>query len=233
MRRLIISDLHIGSLFSREDDIVNLLKKEKYDELILGGDIIEFIKIPKFTKKSLEIFNILLNITVPIIYLIGNHDVALNEFIDGSINNITFKKQYNFVDNDKKIRIEHGDDYDFFYIKWEQLMNFICIISNIIERYLKIDLTKIFNYFININSNITSDIKVKKIASIIPIIKKNRDVDIFIMGHTHKPEILHINNIHNKKNDTNKYIIYCNSGDWVQHKSYIILENGNVTLHNL
>ena len=59
MRRLIISDLHMGSLFSRENKILKLLTEEEFDELILGGDIIDFIKVPKFTKTSLEIFNIL------------------------------------------------------------------------------------------------------------------------------------------------------------------------------
>ena len=52
MRRLIISDLHLGSLFVNEDDLIKLLSEEKYDELILAGDIIDFLRIPKFTKKS-------------------------------------------------------------------------------------------------------------------------------------------------------------------------------------
>ena len=28
-------------------------------------------------------------------------------------------------------------------------------------------------------------------------------------------------------------IIYANTGDWIQHKSYVILENGSVKLINL
>jgi UDP-2,3-diacylglucosamine pyrophosphatase LpxH len=56
MRRLIISDLHIGSFFSREKDILSLLKTEKYEELILAGDIIDFIRIPKPTTITIEIF---------------------------------------------------------------------------------------------------------------------------------------------------------------------------------
>ena len=79
MRRIILSDLHLGSLFSRENKILNFLKTEKFDELILAGDIIDFIKVPKFTKCSLEIFNILSNLSTPIIYIIGNHDLALQE----------------------------------------------------------------------------------------------------------------------------------------------------------
>jgi UDP-2,3-diacylglucosamine pyrophosphatase LpxH len=43
------------------------------------------------------------------------------------------------------------------------------------------------------------------------------------MGHTHTPEIIN-EDIDNKK------IIYANSGDWVQHSSYLILENGKIYL---
>lgn len=54
----------MGSLFSREEKIIKLLENETYDELILGGDIIHFIKIPKFTKKSAEIFSIFLKLNI-------------------------------------------------------------------------------------------------------------------------------------------------------------------------
>lgn len=36
------------------------------------------------------------------------------------------------------------------------------------------------------------------------------------MGHTHNPEIIN-------EDINNKNIIYANSGDWVQHSSYLII----------
>lgn len=217
MRRLIISDLHIGSMFSKENDILSVLKKETYDELILAGDIIDFIRIPKFTKKSLDIFNFLINLKAPIVYIVGNHDIAFQDFINHSSDNIKFLKTYEFEDNNKKIRIEHGDDYDNFIIKWEHIMNIICVIANLIERFFHIDIS---NYYEKYRTKQRNKINIKH------IIQKNTDVDIFIMGHTHKPEI-----VENIIND-NK-IIYGNTGDWIQHKSYIILDNGSVKLINL
>lgn len=217
MRRLIISDLHIGSMFSKENDILRVLKNENYDELILAGDIIDFIRIPKFTSKSLNIFNYLFNLTIPIIYIVGNHDIAFHDFINYECNNIKFFKTYEFEDNGKKIRIEHGDDYDNFIIKWEYIMNIICVIANLIERFFHIDIS---NYYEKYRTKQRNKINIKH------IIKKNTDVDIFIMGHTHKPEIIE-NLVNNNK------LIYANSGDWIQHKSYIILENGSIKLINL
>ena len=48
MKRLVISDLHLGSTFSREEMLISLLKEKEFDELILAGDIIEFLKVPRF-----------------------------------------------------------------------------------------------------------------------------------------------------------------------------------------
>ena len=218
MRRLVISDLHMGSLFSRENKILNLLKEEKFDELILGGDIIDFIKVPKFTKTSLEIFNILSKLTIPIIYIIGNHDLAFSEFEDQTLLNLHFMKRYDFTDGDKKIRVEHGDDYDNSIVKWEYLMLFISFVANIIERYLKINTYILLNYWERYRNNARN-----KVDSF-HILYENTDVDIFIMGHTHRPDII-------EARVGGKFMIYANSGDWVQHSTYLIIENGNVELN--
>ncbi len=217
MKRLIISDLHIGSYFSKEKDIIKLLENTNYDELILAGDIIDFIKIPKFTEDSLKIFDLITNLNIPIIYIIGNHDIAFKNFNNKNSKNLHFTKCYNFIDNNKKIRIEHGDDYDSSLIKWEHIMNIICVIANLIERFFNFDLT---NYWEKYRNNKRNKIDIEN------IIKKNNDIDVFIMGHTHRPEIVNIE-------FNNKNILYCNSGDWVTHKSYLTLEDGNIELHNL
>ena len=58
MKRLVISDLHLGSAFSREELLISLLEEKEFDELILAGDIIEFLKVPHFTEDSKKIFEI-------------------------------------------------------------------------------------------------------------------------------------------------------------------------------
>ena len=55
MKRIIISDTHIGSKFYRADELLEFLKEEDFDQLILAGDIIDFIKIPMFTERCAEI----------------------------------------------------------------------------------------------------------------------------------------------------------------------------------
>jgi UDP-2,3-diacylglucosamine pyrophosphatase LpxH len=219
MKRLIISDLHLGSRFSNELSILELFNTEDYDELILAGDIIDFIRIPKFTKNTLKILNTIFNNfekkKQKIIYIVGNHDIAFTNFIESDIANIIeFKKRYDFIDNNKKIRIEHGDDYDNIIIKWEFLMNIICVIANIFERFFNYDISKKWE---QLRENTRDKINIYNIMN------KNHDVDIFIMGHTHDPKII-------TKNFNTTIQTYANSGDWVSNNSYIIIENGDIDI---
>ena len=219
MKRLIISDLHLGSRFSNELSILELFNTEDYDELILAGDIIDFIRIPKFTKNTLKILNTIFNNfekkKQKIIYIVGNHDIAFTNFIENDIANIIeFKKRYDFIDNNKKIRIEHGDDYDNIIIKWEFLMNIICVIANIFERFFNYDISKKWE---QLRENTRDKINIYNIMN------KNHDVDIFIMGHTHDPKII-------TKNFNTTIQTYANSGDWVSNNSYIIVENGDIDI---
>ena len=57
--RLVISDLHLGSLSAKENLLCDLLSTIEFDELVLAGDIIDFIKVPTFTKKTIDFINIL------------------------------------------------------------------------------------------------------------------------------------------------------------------------------
>ena len=67
-------------------------------------------------------------------------------------------------------------------------------------------------------------VKKKKIKRIWNIIKWNDDVDVFIMGHTHIPEVV-------IWVDPNENIrTYANTGDWVEHSTYIILKDNKLRL---
>ena len=42
--RLVISDLHLGSFYAKEELLCKMLNEIYFDELVLAGDIIDFIK---------------------------------------------------------------------------------------------------------------------------------------------------------------------------------------------
>ena len=55
MKRVVISDTHIGTKFYKAEELLSFLERLECDELILAGDIIDFIKIPVFTERCLQI----------------------------------------------------------------------------------------------------------------------------------------------------------------------------------
>jgi len=138
--RLIISDLHVGSYHSKENKIYDLLKTIEYDELILGGDIIDFIKIPTFTERSADLFELVSNTKAKVIYVVGNHDFSFKKFIGKRVSNVYFTDKYEFDYCGKKYRVEHGDAYEKGIVHSRFLMNIISVVQDFLERYFKYNL---------------------------------------------------------------------------------------------
>lgn len=214
-KRLIISDLHIGSLYSKEKELLKFLKEMEYDELILAGDIIDFIKVPDFTIESSEIFKFLSSLDKKIIYVVGNHDISLEKFKNIQIGNFYFCEQYDFEYSDRKYRVIHGHQYDTGLVKKRYFMTLMSVCHDWIERVLRFNVTSAFSRFL---------ISMKKLRNIWDVIKWNKDVDVLIMGHIHEPEVVIW------VNKYGKIKTYANSGDWVDNMSYIILKEGQLRL---
>ena len=89
--RIIISDVHLGSINSNESDLLRFLKEKDFDELIINGDFLDLIKCPDFKPSSLEIINYLIESEKRIIYIIGNHDSPIRSFSDKRLANVEFK----------------------------------------------------------------------------------------------------------------------------------------------
>lgn len=213
--RLIISDLHLGSAYSQDEKLLMFINSMEYDELILAGDILEFLRKPEFSFHASELFNKLLVSEKKTIYIVGNHDDAFNKFIGQSVSGIQFVKEYEFEYNGRRFRIQHGDQYDTGIVKWHYAIGFVSFVQNMIERVFKIDLT---TWWAN------KQIKKRNLKRIWDLVKWNEDADVFIMGHTHNPEVL----IWVDKNE--KIKTYINTGDWVDNCTYVIIKDGQVRL---
>lgn len=216
MKRLIISDTHIGSRFCRKEKLLELLKSQDYDQLILNGDIIEFLKVPTFTPLALEIIEAI-DYSKDIIYVVGNHDVALANLIGQELHGVSFVEDYSFEEHGRTFRVEHGDKYETGLVHQKYTMKFISLIQDFLERTFSVDLT---SWLTNLK------IKKRKLKKLWDIIDMNNDVDVLIMGHLHIPEVvIWIDEDENIKT-------YVNSGDWVQHATYVEVNDGVIRLRN-
>lgn len=213
--RIVISDVHLGSIHSNEEDLLSFLKEKDFDELIINGDFLDLIKCPDFKSSSLDIINYLVESEKKIIYIIGNHDSPIKDFSGKNFANIEFKTSYSFEYFDRKYFITHGDNYDSGLVKYSNVMKLISLIQDFIERMVGLNLSSIL-------SRITRN--KERVKSFWNIVDSKIDSDVVIIGHTHRPEVL----IWVDENSRVK--TYANTGDWVENNTYIEISNGLLRL---
>lgn len=211
MKRVIISDTHIGTKFYKSEQLLSFLESEDFDELVLAGDIIDFIKIPVFTERCMKILSSIDCENKSIVYVVGNHDESLVGLVGKKFFNIRFTRRYDFEEAGRKFRIEHGDQYDKGAIHNKIFVKILSVLQNILEFSFSFDFTSWWTEI---------QIKKHKLRSIIHILRHHPKIDVFIMGHTHIPEaLIWVDEDENIKT-------YINSGDWVTHQTYVTVQNG-------
>tara|TARA_R110001583_G_scaffold12000_2_gene53494 strand:+ start:6261 stop:6923 length:663 start_codon:yes stop_codon:yes gene_type:complete len=211
MKRVIISDTHIGTKFYKSDQLLSFLQTEEYDELILAGDIIDFIKVPVFSERCMQILNAIDCENKRVIYVVGNHDASLVGLVGKKFFNVSFMKRYDFEEGGRKFRIEHGDVYDKGALHNRLFVLFLSVLQNVLEFSFSFDFTTWWTEI---------QIKKHKLRSIIDILRHHPKIDVFIMGHTHIPEALIW------VNEDQSIKTYINSGDWVTHQTYVTVTDG-------
>ena len=217
VKRVIISDLHIGSAHCKERELLEFLDGLECDELILAGDIVDFVKIPIFSEYSIDIINRITSFP-KVIYIIGNHDFSFDAFAGKRVKHIRFMEEYMFEAGGRSFRVEHGDRYESgFWSKFAEgiLLKFVSICQDCLERRFDIDLA---TWWAN------KALAKRKLIRIWDIIDFNNDVDVAIMGHSHRPEVV----IWVDQNENIK--TYVNTGDWVDHMTYTPVIDGVIRL---
>jgi UDP-2,3-diacylglucosamine pyrophosphatase LpxH len=233
-RTIVISDLHLGSTYSRAKDVTDFLSKNKCDTLILNGDIIDgwalkrggtwndsHMKcIRKIIKKSK---------TTKVYWLRGNHDDFLHEFIPFDFGKILLREDLEYIGlNGKKYLILHGDIFDIFanQMKWLAKIGSIGYDFTLWMNkwYNKYRAFRGLEYF-SLSQKIKASVKeatnfIGDFENHMAVHAKSLGCDGVICGHIHKAEIKTINDLE-----------YMNSGDWVESNSALVEDmDGNWSL---
>lgn len=220
---LFISDVHLGSKGSNADQVLNVLKQYQPDYLFLVGDIIDGWLLKRKFRWPQSHTNVLRKILsyskngTKVIYLPGNHDEFLREYLDLSFGNIEIVNEVVFRDT----FITHGDLYDgVVKLKWLGVLGSIGYdLAISIDRRLKS-----WGYKRSLSKFLKDKVKeaVKFITSFEDELCRQaikHNCKNVICGHIHHPEDKVINNIR-----------YLNSGDWIENNSYIIFNNNEYTI---
>ncbi len=235
-KTIVLSDIHLGSRWSKTKEVTRFLKQHSCDTLILCGDIIDGWSImrgknAKWQRCHTNFIKVLLDMShdTKIIYVRGNHDDFLDRVTPLSFANILVVKDYIYTSGDKRYYVLHGDVFD----KITSSMSWLAKLGDVGYSFL-LWVNKIYNrkrlrkglpYY-----SIAREIKHKVKASVSYISDfESHIVDIagkkgcqgVICGHIHNPEKRVIGDI-----------LYLNSGDWMESLSALMEDyEGNWDLY--
>jgi len=239
---IIISDLHLGTAGCKVDWILDFLERNKCRTLILNGDIIDgwaLSRGSRWRKRHTKVINKILSIsrTSDVIWLRGNHDEFLDDFLDTEMGNIQIKNEHilrvskwneNDTFSDTRYYVFHGDAVDIFMLKYKWLSKIGSIgydvalwVNDIYnkwrfwrgKKYLSI--SKPLKYYVKSAANYVNDFE-----STAAKMAEKHGCQGVICGHIHQEADKWIGGVH-----------YLNSGDWIENGTAILIDSaGNITI---
>ena len=230
-----ISDAHLGPDLPypshRETMLIDFFHqiRTNADHLFIIGDLFDFWIEYRHMIRS-DYFNVLSALArlvqdgTKIDYIAGNHDFALGPFLTDHVGIRVHRDCLAIERNEKHIYLTHGDgliDAD----KGYRLLK-VALRNPILQRSyrllhpsLGIGMATFFSR-LSRQQEVTKGPKFgrqdyRKTAWKLA----DRGYDVVIMGHTHRPEIIH-----------RRGKIYCNTGDWIKSFTYASLESNTLRL---
>jgi len=240
---IVISDLHLGIKHSKTEEILEFLETHRCEKLILNGDIIDgwaLSRGAKWKKRHTKVLNKLIEIAkdTEIIWVRGNHDEFLEDFLGFDSLNLKIVKDYvltlkSWVTKDtyenKRYYVFHGDDIDVFMLKYKWLSKIGSVCYDFAlwmntqynswrkKRKLKYkSISKILKSVVKTATNYVNDFE--KTAAKMAKLHGCKGV---ICGHIHQESNKQIGDVH-----------YLNSGDWVESMTAILIDqDSNIKIY--
>ena len=233
---IIVSDLHLGTKDSKAEEFIEFIETHPTDLLILNGDIVDGWALnrgTKWKKQHTKVISKLLQLSnkTRIIWIRGNHDEFIQEFIGTHLGSIEIREDYKLVINNtmESYYIFHGDVIDIFITKYKWLSKIGAIgydfalwlnrVYNTYRRWRKLPYQSISQKIkggVKAATNYINDFETTALS-----MASKKGCHGVICGHIHQPE--------DRMIDGKRYL---NSGDWIENMSAICIEyTGNVYLY--
>lgn len=235
------SDQHLGAptaelSFPREQKFVAWLDEIKYDAeaIFLLGDLFDFwfeykTVVPKGFVRVLGKLAEIRDSGIPIYFFVGNHDLWMSDYFEKELNIPVFHTSKEFVFNDKKFLIGHGDGLgpgDKGYKRMKKV--FKNPFSKWIFRWLHPDVGMQLGQYLSVkNKLISGDEDVKFLGEekewLVLYAKRKLETqhfDYFVFGHRHLPMQIQVG-------ENSQYI---NLGDWIGYFTYGLFDGTSFEL---
>jgi UDP-2,3-diacylglucosamine pyrophosphatase LpxH len=225
-KTIFISDVHLGTLDCKIEEVNYFLKHTHCEKLILNGDIIDGWSLARkggWTDKHTRFIRLVLKKIekrgTEVIYLRGNHDDILGRFLPLFLGKLRITNEYIHESPKGRYLVVHGDGFDTVTInhKW------LAVLGDIgYQSLLKIN--RLYNHYrswrgkeyFSLSKAIKAKVKsavsfVGKYEEQLQNLARKRKCGGIICGHIHTPDDKMIEDIH-----------YLNSGDWVESLTAIV-----------
>jgi UDP-2,3-diacylglucosamine pyrophosphatase LpxH len=232
MKYIIASDLHLGIKHSKCEEFIEFIEKHKPDELILNGDIVDGWAVSrgsKWKKKHTKTVSKLFKLSeeIRIIWIRGNHDDFLEEFIGSTFGKIEIKENHIIELDKKRYFIFHGDIIDVFITKYKWLSklgslgyDLALFLNDVYNRYRKwrgltyYSISQKIKERVKLATNYVNDFETTALG-----LAEVHNCDGVICGHIHQPAERMIGKKH-----------YLNSGDWVENMTAIVIDKNKIKI---
>jgi UDP-2,3-diacylglucosamine pyrophosphatase LpxH len=241
---LVVSDVHLGNpLYKPCRRFVDFLRYayEQDCAVCINGDGVDIVqssvgRLARDLSSCNREFSRFVRRGIPIYYTVGNHDIALEQFLDdwGVVRVVPF---LNVLSGDRRIRIEHGHIYDEMFVKYPRTYTVMMLLGAMMLRMSP----RVFRTVEGFNtalialgewrhasqkgtdeaSRLAREIPGERAAFLRAALEiSERGFDAVIFGHTHRAGRVELGN----------GATYFNTGLWHTNPHFAQLESGQVTL---
>ncbi len=229
-RLLIVSDLHVGNPYSAASrnlgGFFEYARRERYN-VCINGDGFEILQA-SFASLAADAVGVLKSIRslieagLSVFYVVGNHDIALENFIT-AWSGIQITPFLNVSSGIERIRVEHGHLYDPSFVRSPRFYEWMTRAAGPLL-HLYPDVYRLWTSYEDMKQRVKLSFRGGKGESSIyheaARMLLSRGFDVVIFGHTHRSEDLTFE-------PGRRYV---NSGNWVRGGTFVEIDHGKVAL---
>jgi UDP-2,3-diacylglucosamine pyrophosphatase LpxH len=219
-RSIWLSDIHLGTSFSKANELLAFIKAHETEQIILVGDIIDIWGLKSswyWSDTHSKVIQKLIKLSskgVRIIYIPGNHDELFRDYVNMNFGQIEIKERIEYrTQEGKRLLVVHGDQYDVFMqdsYRWLaqlgdrafHLIQWVSRLNQKLRNLLGKEYWSLAGYLKNRTKSITRIIS--KFEQALLMSARREGYDGVICGHIHHAEIKQVDDL-----------VYMNCGDWV------------------
>ena len=222
-RSLFISDVHLGTTACRAADLLQFLDSVETEKLYLVGDIIDLERMksrPRFPDIHRQVVNRFIQFAASgtdVVYIPGNHDHEFRDLVGRDVCGIPVRMDAEYVAADgRRLLVAHGDELDAILrngtglevvgaAAYAVLMQVDVMVNQFRERIGHDHLSISRQVKLRLS---TANEFIARFEEEAARFAAKRGYDGIVCGHIHRPGVRDIDGI-----------LYCNDGDWVEHRT--------------